>query len=612
MIDGSTENPLGLVYTFYSYKGGVGRSMALANVGAVMAAAGHRVLLIDWDLEAPGLEIYFEKSGRLVGDPAKTPGVVDVVEGYGKGAPLDWRNCRLTADVFGHPIDIISAGRRGDDYRQRIQQLDWDTLYRHHNIGNHIDALRNEWRESYDFILVDSRTGITDIGDVCTVILPDVLVLLFVTNFQNIAGIKNVMARAISARSKLPVNRNKLLGVPVPARDERDKEYDKSLEWQRIFAEEFSDLYREWLPHDVAPSDALNRLFIPYVAGWSFGERIPVLESERERLDPTSLGAAYARLATLLSNRLDWTALEETATHAEVANQRVELSHAREVAREAAVRAEQAEQSAREAQLHIETLKSKSTRLRRRAWLGSASVLFVMLGLGALRWWQVTHPSADTLASLMKSPSPVVRAKAVTDLSSLGDQAAAPYASEFVSLLRDPDASVRGSAATAFGSLGTSSTIPRLTEVTGLLRDSNSAVRGSALAAFTYAAAHDPSSAAKFSTEISPLLNDPDQSVRLKTVDALSAIGYFSDNDKSAVQSILEELNDSSAQIRRGAAEKVGAMGPAAVRQFTPQLKALLNDRDPGVRHSAAASLWKFTALREADPRRVATNPSDK
>ena len=42
--------------TFYSYKGGVGRTLALANVGAALAKRGSgRVLLIDCDLEAPGL-----------------------------------------------------------------------------------------------------------------------------------------------------------------------------------------------------------------------------------------------------------------------------------------------------------------------------------------------------------------------------------------------------------------------------------------------------------------------------------------------------------------------------------------------------------------------------
>lgn len=44
---------------FYSYKGGVGRTLALANCARVLAAGGKRVLLMDFDLEAPGLQ-HFE------------------------------------------------------------------------------------------------------------------------------------------------------------------------------------------------------------------------------------------------------------------------------------------------------------------------------------------------------------------------------------------------------------------------------------------------------------------------------------------------------------------------------------------------------------------------
>ena len=53
----------GEVITFYSYKGGTGRSMALANAACLLArrrAVGdRRVLVIDWDLEAPGQHYYF-------------------------------------------------------------------------------------------------------------------------------------------------------------------------------------------------------------------------------------------------------------------------------------------------------------------------------------------------------------------------------------------------------------------------------------------------------------------------------------------------------------------------------------------------------------------------
>ena len=50
------KKELGIIYTFYSFKGGVGRTMALANVAALLAKWGYSVLVVDWDLEAPGLE----------------------------------------------------------------------------------------------------------------------------------------------------------------------------------------------------------------------------------------------------------------------------------------------------------------------------------------------------------------------------------------------------------------------------------------------------------------------------------------------------------------------------------------------------------------------------
>jgi MinD-like ATPase involved in chromosome partitioning or flagellar assembly len=48
-----------MVLTFYSFKGGVGRSMAIANVAELLFRPGLKVLLVDFDLEAPGLERYF-------------------------------------------------------------------------------------------------------------------------------------------------------------------------------------------------------------------------------------------------------------------------------------------------------------------------------------------------------------------------------------------------------------------------------------------------------------------------------------------------------------------------------------------------------------------------
>ena len=62
------ERLLGEILTFYSYKGGVGRSMALANIACLLAnrqSNNEKVLMIDWDLEAPGLHQFFH--GKFIG-----------------------------------------------------------------------------------------------------------------------------------------------------------------------------------------------------------------------------------------------------------------------------------------------------------------------------------------------------------------------------------------------------------------------------------------------------------------------------------------------------------------------------------------------------------------
>jgi cellulose biosynthesis protein BcsQ len=322
-----TDQP-GRVYTFYSYKGGVGRSMALVNVGVLMALDGHKVLLVDWDLEAPGLEAFFlhAETCTVVGRPEETPGILDLLEARSSNDKvLSWRNCILKATFSATSLDIISAGRKTDSYYKRVHQLNWVALFNDYNIGNYLDSLREEWRRTYDFVLIDSRTGVTDIGDICTVLMPDAIVSMFVSSHQNMDGMKASIERARSARRKLPVNRNMLMVVPIHGRDESKTEYDISMHWKKIFEREFGFLYKEWLPKEIEPSEAVVKLYIPYVPIWSFGERIPVLENRTELQDPTSIGSAYLRLATLLSAQLDWYAVFEKADVQELRSAKIQL-----------------------------------------------------------------------------------------------------------------------------------------------------------------------------------------------------------------------------------------------------------------------------------------------
>ena len=84
--------------------------------------------------------------------------------------------------------------------------------------GEALETMRTAWGEAYDFVLVDSRTGITDAGGICTVQMPDVLVLLTTASEQGLEGTFDVAHRALAARKKLAFDRAALQLLPVLAR----------------------------------------------------------------------------------------------------------------------------------------------------------------------------------------------------------------------------------------------------------------------------------------------------------------------------------------------------------------------------------------------------------
>src|SRR5215475_1162581 len=75
------EGTAGRIITFYSYKGGAGRTMALANVAWILASNGYRVLTVDWDLESPGLHRYFHPF-LLDKQLRASPGVIVMVRDF--------------------------------------------------------------------------------------------------------------------------------------------------------------------------------------------------------------------------------------------------------------------------------------------------------------------------------------------------------------------------------------------------------------------------------------------------------------------------------------------------------------------------------------------------
>src|SRR5438445_3622518 len=178
--------------TFYSYKGGVGRSMALANIACLLAQDvehPQRVLLWDFDLEAPGLH-------RLY--PPQQPhkfGFVDLVYNYARtGRISEVRDFIYPSVVEG--VDVLPAGIVDQPYCEKLQELHWPMFFTADpaDSGPLFGPLRKAIEDlGYDYVLIDSRTGLNDQAGICTQVLPDLLLILFRLTAQNLDGLQHVV-----------------------------------------------------------------------------------------------------------------------------------------------------------------------------------------------------------------------------------------------------------------------------------------------------------------------------------------------------------------------------------------------------------------------------------
>lgn len=202
--------------TFYSYKGGVGRSLALANIAALLAQRGRNVVLIDFDLEAPGLDS-FQEFKSIAGKP----GVVEYVTEFEKikKAPdisQFVHSCELSGNLRGK-VWVMPAGKKDKSYNSLRTKLDWIQLY-NSNFG---ELFIENWKAAItryclpDYVLVDSRTGLTDIGGICTLHLPDLVVILFGLNEQNVRGV-GAVSKAIRESEFKHVPQLHYVASPVP------------------------------------------------------------------------------------------------------------------------------------------------------------------------------------------------------------------------------------------------------------------------------------------------------------------------------------------------------------------------------------------------------------
>ena len=279
------------VVTFYSYKGGVGRTLALANVAVLLARQGARVLVIDWDLEAPGLEEYFDDF-QIKADGR---GLLFLLKDRGASAGHVWH---LTSTVDGTTLDLLPSGRDEEDYYPTLERFDWEGFYRDGG-GEFLEELRAQWDEAYDYVLIDSRTGLSDAGGICTIQLPDIIVGMFTATRQSARGVRDVLDLARASRQNLAYARPAFSVVPVPCRVEPAE--GNLAYWMDQFSELMSDLTDDWRPRGVLIGQILHALKVEHTPSLTHGTTIVKDDPFFGASQPMG---AYRRLADLIATEL--------------------------------------------------------------------------------------------------------------------------------------------------------------------------------------------------------------------------------------------------------------------------------------------------------------------
>ena len=168
---------------FYSIKGGVGRSTALAACAWALADSGQRVLVLDLDLESPGLSTSLLPASR---QPAYgiTDWLVEDLVGNGDALLPEMHASLGTQQRGGELIVVPSHGDNPGEYVSKLGRV-WMP-------GFTADGQRQTWSERLlrmiqqleekhqpTIVLIDSRAGIDEVASACVTDLGAKLIYLF-------------------------------------------------------------------------------------------------------------------------------------------------------------------------------------------------------------------------------------------------------------------------------------------------------------------------------------------------------------------------------------------------------------------------------------------------
>jgi cellulose biosynthesis protein BcsQ len=188
---------------FATLKGGVGRSTALVVAAADLARRNRNVLVIDLDLEAPGL-------GDMMLSEDRVPelGVVDFLVENGLRTINDgmlpaFIGTSFLTDAGGGRVDVMPAiGKRSTAHPENVlaklsrAMIEDVTSLGSISVGEQISSMINRIAQkgSYDVVLIDSRAGLSELAAPAVIGLGATVLLFGTAQKQTVEGYRSLFA----------------------------------------------------------------------------------------------------------------------------------------------------------------------------------------------------------------------------------------------------------------------------------------------------------------------------------------------------------------------------------------------------------------------------------
>lgn len=300
---------------FFGLKGGVGRSTALCMAAWGLARAGKRVLLVDFDLESPGL------SG-LVLPPEKVAafGVMDwlVEDAVGQGDSVlpEMVSASPLGESTQGAIRVAAAmGQQEIDYLAKLARAyaDVPSPQGPQRLGERLRRMVQalEARENPDVVLIDSRAGLHDLAAAAITGLADTALLFATDSAQTWQGYEQLFAHW-QRRPEVVRHVRERLAIVRALTPKSDREAGVKRFQRRAYALFAENLY-DAIPPDADESEA--NYFHPIETDQA-APHFPILVDWDERfqefdpnLRPEQGGATDAQVEATFGALIQWVLL---------------------------------------------------------------------------------------------------------------------------------------------------------------------------------------------------------------------------------------------------------------------------------------------------------------